>query len=646
MATSGLESNTSARTAEIAFIDAAVSDIGVLLSGLRPNVQAIILRADEPALLQMARALQSRRDLASIHIIAHGTPGTVSFAAGALTVENLARHAGAMAAIGGALADDGEILLWSCQTGKGDSGRHFTEAFSSQSGARVAAATGLVGSAELGGGWVLDAGDGAHAARPPLRAEGMQSYAQVLVITSVTDASISTFGGGDNTVSPGEDPIAVTGAADYNGVIDLTLDVVLIFDGDPTKTVSLTLVQGVDYDSFVILPGISGGANFHFNIPYSTYEALGLPTGPSSVAFQTIEGFTPGTSTSNSYDDVTCFARGTWMSTPDGERAVEDLTVGDLILTQDGSALPIKWIGHRRINVKASRRREMTAPVCIRQGAFIENVPHRDLLVSPDHAIFVDGMLICARQLLNGTTIRQELDRDEVEYFHIEMEVHTILLAEGLATESYLDTGNRGFFVNGGAPLILHPDLMDEADHPTREANSCAPFVSDEAHIRPVWERLAARAAELGSPTPILDTTREPALRLIVKGKTIQPVHSDAGLAIFVLPRGVTEVCLASRACSPTDTRPWLEDRRILGVRVARIVLRSATESYDVPIDHPALKQGWWAIERDGPTMLRRWTNGNAFLALPEISGPAMLEVHLSDTLTYLTLEDESRHVA
>ena len=83
------------------------------------------------------------------------------------------------------------------------------------------------------------------------------------------------------------------------------------------------------------------------------------------------------------------------------------------------------------------------APIRIQRGAFADNMPHTDLLVSPDHAIFVDGRLICARQLINGTTIRQEKDWTSVEYFHVELDAHAILLAEGLPAESYLNTGNQ-----------------------------------------------------------------------------------------------------------------------------------------------------------------------------------------------------------
>jgi Hint domain len=332
---------------------------------------------------------------------------------------------------------------------------------------------------------------------------------------------------------------------------------------------------------------------------------------------------------------MSCFLRGTLIQTPGGEVPVEALRTGDLVQTLSSMCLPIKWIGHRKVKVGSSRERHMTAPVRIRQSSFDEGMPHRDLLVSPGHAIFVDGMLICVRQLINGTTIRQESEWNLVEYFHVELDFHDILLAEGLAAESYLDTNNRGFFVNGGMPLILHPDLTDKADYPKREAHSCAPFASDEARVRPVWQRLSERAASLGSMPPTADAFDDSALHLVAAGKIIQPNSVSTKAFIFVLPRGITEVRLVSRAGSPIHKRPLLDHRRTLGVRVKRIVLRDATEFHDIPIDHPGLRQGWCAVERDEQGM-RRWTNGDAILPLPGMGGPNILEIHLCDMLTYV----------
>jgi hypothetical protein len=329
--------------------------------------------------------------------------------------------------------------------------------------------------------------------------------------------------------------------------------------------------------------------------------------------------------------DLVCYLRGTHILTTAGEVPVEHLVPGDKVATQQNNQIvfqPVKWVGRRWIDLAAYPRPETAAPIRIRQGAFSDNMPHRDLLVSPDHAIFCDDKLICARQLINGTTIRRELDLPEVEYFHVELDAHAILLAEGLPAESYLDTGNRGFFA--AQPLTLHPDLTANIDHLVREVASCAPFVWDEANVHPVWERLVERAASLGLAMPPVQTTTGPDLCIIAAGRTLQPIEVKNGVYQFLLPRRETEVRLVSRAAAPTEAQPWLEDRRRLGIYVERIVLRSGDEAWETPIDHPDLMRGWWDAEGTGST-LRRWTNGDAVVPLPATDGPAMLEIQATN---------------
>jgi hypothetical protein len=303
-------------------------------------------------------------------------------------------------------------------------------------------------------------------------------------------------------------------------------------------------------------------------------------------------------------------------------------------------ARTVKWVGRRRLDLTGHPRPELVAPIRIQASAFAAGVPHRDLLVSPDHAVLVDGMLILARQLINGATIRQERDWRSVDYFHVELDSHDILLAEGLPAESYLDTGNRGFFANASVPMELHPDLMTETVVPARETMSCMPFASDEVRIKPVWQRLADRAAVLGQTAGELDTTTDPGLVLEVGGQVLRPNFVEGGMYIFVLPRAVMPqgpgtVWLRSRANAPTDMCPWLEDRRRLGAYVERIALHSMQgDVVDLAIDRPDLLLGWWGVEREGKT-LRRWTNGLA--ELPLIEDVFMVRVWIADSsMTYL----------
>ena len=117
-------------------------------------------------------------------------------------------------------------------------------------------------------------------------------------------------------------------------------------------------------------------------------------------------------------------------------------------------------------------------------------MPHRDLWLSPDHAVFIDGVLIPVKYLIDGTSVAR-VAVDEVSYHHIELARHDVLLAEGLAAESYLDTGDRAAFTNGGGVRPSHPAsavLM-------WEASGCAPIVVGGPVLTAARRRLAARRA-------------------------------------------------------------------------------------------------------------------------------------------------------
>ncbi len=118
-------------------------------------------------------------------------------------------------------------------------------------------------------------------------------------------------------------------------------------------------------------------------------------------------------------------------------------------VTASSVARRVVWIGQRALDCVRHAKPELVWPVRVAAGAFGEALPRRDLWLSPDHAVFVEDVLIPVRYLVNGATVRQERV-ERVHYFHIELESHDILLAEGLTAESYLDTGNRGAFSNGG----------------------------------------------------------------------------------------------------------------------------------------------------------------------------------------------------
>jgi T5SS/PEP-CTERM-associated repeat protein len=193
--------------------------------------------------------------------------------------------------------------------------------------------------------------------------------------------------------------------------------------------------------------------------------------------------------TGNDYIQVQCFAAGTRIAGPRGEVAVEALRVGDSVALAQGGVAEVVWIGRRTVDAARHPQPRKVWPVSIAAGAFGAGMPRRDLLLSPDHAVFVEDVLIPVKQLINGSTIVQ-VPVDSVSYYHIELAQHDVVIAEGLPVESYLDTGDRSDFANGGGPVRLHPDFNVLA----WEALGCARLVMIGPELDAARARLAAIA--------------------------------------------------------------------------------------------------------------------------------------------------------
>lgn len=173
-------------------------------------------------------------------------------------------------------------------------------------------------------------------------------------------------------------------------------------------------------------------------------------TGSDQVVSFTVTG----TSGGNVDDDTVfitiliCVARGTRIDTPNGAVAVEDLDVGDLVSTMDGPAQTVRWIGSRRISTAELQADGSMWPVRIKAGALGDQTPRRDLLVSPQHRIFLEDwraellfgaaqVLAPGKSLINDSAIRRDRSVPELEYFHLLFDRHEIIFTEGAPTESF-----------------------------------------------------------------------------------------------------------------------------------------------------------------------------------------------------------------
>ena len=134
-----------------------------------------------------------------------------------------------------------------------------------------------------------------------------------------------------------------------------------------------------------------------------------------------------------------CFLRGTQIWTPQGERNVEDLRINDLVVTSSGETKPIQWVWGRRFEWQRGEKcPEEITPVRVARSALSSNTPHRDLYLSRYHCLYLDGVLIPVVDLINGSTITRCSAEElrEIEYFHLKLERHSVIYAEGAACET------------------------------------------------------------------------------------------------------------------------------------------------------------------------------------------------------------------
>jgi hypothetical protein len=279
-------------------------------------------------------------------------------------------------------------------------------------------------------------------------------------------------------------------------------------------------------------------------------------------------------------DYTACYERGTLIATASGEVPVETLAIGDILVTASGQCRPIKWIGRRSYAGRFLATSPGVQPVRFHAGSLGDGLPRRDLVVSPEHAMFIEGMLIPARCLVNGVTITKEHGLERVDYFHVELDSHDVILAEGASSETFLDDNSRGAFQNAGEFGRLYP-------------NAPAPGA------------FCARKVESG---PELD-----AIRVRLDGAGVQEVRIDRA--------GLHDIIIRPDACAVRlTTEPFFApgDRRRLGAAVGGLVLDGA----DIRLDDPRLAAGWHA--REGAW---RWTDGAALIL---VAGAGWLAVEVA----------------
>jgi hypothetical protein len=313
---------------------------------------------------------------------------------------------------------------------------------------------------------------------------------------------------------------------------------------------------------------------------------------------------------------VNCYCPGTLILTPRGEVPVEDLQIGDNVMTLSDGAQLIKWIGRRGYDGRFIAGKREMLPIVVSAGALAAGVPARDLWVSPEHALYLDDLLVPAKLLVNGMTITQVTLVGQVEYFHLEFENHEIIFAESAPAESYIESDNRLGFQNAHEFAELYPD-----DDGPSFCECALRAKSNLPVLGTIRQKLFDRAEALGHAT-----TEDPDLHLIADGEIIRPSSIVDDRYTFVLDRKPSLIRLASRSVVPADLDFQSTDTRRLGVCIEQIVLHDDYQRIEVLPTYSMLCEGFHGNEG-----LQRWTDGMGLLPealLYPFTGPLTVLVH------------------
>lgn len=332
---------------------------------------------------------------------------------------------------------------------------------------------------------------------------------------------------------------------------------------------------------------------------------------PSTGEYFTASDFT------YSDNSLTCFLSGSMIQTSNGSIAVEDLTIGSEIVSLNKDIYILRcvtWVGHAHCKVRPYLPLDQAGyPVRILKDAVSDGVPFKDMLITAEHCLFFDGKFVPARMLVNGRSIFYDTSITSYDYYHIETAEHSVIIADGMLTESYLDTGNRNVFRQSGEVVSLTPSRNLSWD------DAAAPLTVSRETVEPLFRNIENRADKAGHTvqTEARPLTNDSDLHLTTNtGAVIRPARQHDGRVMFMIPSGVESVRIVSNASRPCDViGPFIDDRRSLGVLVGTVTLFESNRTRTLTDHlHDVQLSGWNNVEEG--TM--RWTRGNALLPLGE----------------------------
>ncbi len=401
----------------------------------------------------------------------------------------------------------------------------------------------------------------------------------------------------------------------------------IISGSGDTRTITLIGSDGTQSAEYTVT--VASGAN----VPVGTYNnsvnSADLETNPLRITY----------ANGNTYIGA-CFLVGSMIRTSKGEVAVEDVQIGDVLSVFDWRnnaeiSRAVTWVGNQKVVVRGGLPDDEAGyPVRVLKDAIADGVPYKDMLITPEHCLFFEESFVPVRMLVNGRSIFYDKTITSYTYYHVETESHSVIWADGVLTESYLDTGNRSSFKQHGNLAVL-----GGGREKSWEKDGGASLTVARNFVEPLFRAIDQRAevarVEWKKGQPVL--TEDADMHLVTEaGATIRQVREHDGYIMFMIPASVEKVRIISKASRPTDViGPFVDDRRQLGVAIGEITLFESGRRVSVT-SHLADTEveGWHGLEGTEA----RWTTGNAVLPLGKrpSAGVAMLIMRVMAAGPYL----------
>lgn len=451
-------------------------------------------------------------------------------------------------------------------------------------------------------------------------------YLDVSVKTNIQGAVTLNQGGSAQLTTSNGGAINLVG--NYNGGLTIIGDPSII--GNDQNTSVTTQIQGFS--------GVDAGHSDSISLQYDALQnnKLSNVTFPDNnhITITMDNGFSltlnivgikqTGYSIQSSSDGASglvltvCFLSGTQIKTKLGVKNIEELQTGDFVTTYDWAQKKyiereVTWVGKKYCRVNKSLPDDMAGyPVRIVKDAIAKNIPYKDLLVTAEHCLFFEDKFIPARMLVNGSTIYYDYAITSYEYYHLETQDHAVIIADGVCTESYLDTGNRHAFNHN--QKIIETSFQSAKDW---TIDAAAPLVVARDVVEPLYNKLNKRAQRLKADYKgrHVQLVEDSDLHLVTdQGQVIRNKRVSGDWVTFMVPSTAEFVWINSNRSRPCDVvGPFVDNRHFLGVLVGEIMVFADNKNEFLNIlREEEMLEGWHAKQKQAG----RWTKGRALLPI------------------------------